>query len=124
MGDDDEEDESCPLCMQTLDETDISFFACPCNYQVCLFCVHYIVEQMNGKCPACRQDYVESEFRYDASRAKSFRERQAAKKKGVHQKKEEKSREEQEKDMRARHAEKLKGRAGRRDLAEVRVVQR
>lgn len=55
--------------------------------QVCLFCVHYIVEQMNGKCPACRQaaclcthfrkfffhtkpsgkDYVESQFRYDAS---------------------------------------------------------
>ena len=23
--------------------------------EVCLFCVHYIVEQMNGKCPACRQ---------------------------------------------------------------------
>ena len=58
--------------------------------KVCLFCVHYIVEQMNGKCPACRQaretwqflfwklraqpswslfvqDYVESQFRYDAS---------------------------------------------------------
>lgn len=27
------QDETCPLCMQTLDETDISFFACPCNYQ-------------------------------------------------------------------------------------------
>ena len=34
MGDEDDEDEQCPLCMQPLDETDISFFPCPCNYQV------------------------------------------------------------------------------------------
>ena len=26
-----------------------------CTGKVCLFCVHYIMEQMNGKCPACRQ---------------------------------------------------------------------
>eukprot|EP00439_Symbiodinium_sp_Y106_P021464 s6652_g2.t1 len=88
MGDDDEEDDTCPLCMQPMDETDISFFPCSCNYQVCLFCVHYIMEQMNGKCPACRQDYVESQFRYDASRAQSFREKRAEKKKGGSKKEE------------------------------------
>lgn len=124
MDNDDDEEEACPLCMQNLDETDVSFFACPCQYQVCLFCVHYIMEQMNGKCPACRQDYTESQFVYDASRAKRYRERQADKRKGTKEKKEEKSREEQERDMRARHAEKLKGKGGRRDLADVRVIQR
>jgi len=75
MDNEDEEEETCPLCMQPFDETDNSFFACPCNYQVCLFCVHYIMERMNGKCPACRQDYAEGSFRYDALRAQRFRER-------------------------------------------------
>lgn len=37
------QDESCPLCMQTLDETDISFFACPCNYQAIETCHHFSV---------------------------------------------------------------------------------
>lgn len=133
MDNEDEEEEACPLCMQPLDETDLSFFACPCNYQVCLFCVHYIMEQMNGKCPACRTEYVEASFRYDATRAQQYRERAAAKKKGSgdrdkgSQKRDEKSHEEQERDLRARHAEQLKqrkGRGGRRDLSEVRVVQR
>lgn len=128
MDNDDDEDETCPLCMNQFDETDLSFFACPCNYQVCLFCVHYIIEQMNGKCPACRQDYAESAFRYDASCAQKYRERQAGKKKGAQQRREERTREEQEKDMRAKHAEALKQRkgkaGGRKDLSEVRVVQR
>eukprot|EP00449_Zooxanthella_nutricula_P026440 CAMPEP_0198525488 /NCGR_PEP_ID=MMETSP1462-20131121/23388_1 /TAXON_ID=1333877 /ORGANISM="Brandtodinium nutriculum, Strain RCC3387" /LENGTH=271 /DNA_ID=CAMNT_0044255241 /DNA_START=105 /DNA_END=917 /DNA_ORIENTATION=- len=91
------------------------------------------MEQMNGKCPACRQDYAESSFRYDARRAQSCREKADAKKKdrhhkGAHQQKsEDRSHEEQERDLRARHAEQLKqrkGRGGRRDLSEIRVLQR
>mmetsp|Transcript_47032 Transcript_47032/g.122403 ORF Transcript_47032/g.122403 Transcript_47032/m.122403 type:complete len:1119 (+) Transcript_47032:95-3451(+) len=131
----DDEEDSCPLCMQPLDETDHSFFACPCNYQVCLFCVHYIMEQMNGKCPACRQDYAETSFRYDARQAQHFRERVADKRKANEKEKhkvanprvDDKSSEEQERDLRARHAEQLKqrkGRSGRRDLNEMRVLQR
>ena len=37
------QDESCPLCMQTLDETDISFFACPCNYQAIETCHQFLI---------------------------------------------------------------------------------
>ncbi|CAK0901241.1 unnamed protein product, partial [Prorocentrum cordatum] len=128
MADDDEEEESCPLCMNLLDETDLSFYPCSCNYQVCLFCVHYIMEQMNGKCPACRQDYVEASFRYDASKAQGHRTKAKAKasEKSRHRA-EEKSREEEERDLRARHAEQLrqrKDKKGRKDLSEMRVVQR
>lgn len=31
---DDEDDEICPLCCETLDVTDKNFFPCPCGYQV------------------------------------------------------------------------------------------
>jgi CCR4-NOT transcription complex subunit 4 len=70
----------CPICMEALDVTDLSFRPCKCGYQVrrirlpvhartrgliaftssvqmCRFCWHHIKENMNGKCPACRQPY-------------------------------------------------------------------
>ena len=31
---DDDEEESCPLCVELLDVTDKNFFPCPCGYQV------------------------------------------------------------------------------------------
>jgi hypothetical protein len=34
QSDDDEEEEYCPLCCETLDITDRNFFPCPCEYQV------------------------------------------------------------------------------------------
>lgn len=58
----DAEEASCPLCMEVLDPTDQAFFPCPCRYQVCLWCVHHIREQMSGTCPACRQEYVDENF--------------------------------------------------------------
>jgi len=125
-----DEEESCPLCMNALDETDHSFFACPCNYQVCLFCVNYIMQQMNGKCPACRKDYQESQFRYDADVARQYREKMLAKKKDKHQKSANAKADPKasEEDLRARHVQQLKDRkaktGGRKDLAEVRVLQR
>merc|ERR1712176_1743837 len=99
------------------------------------------MEQMNGKCTACRQDYAEANFRYDATvshrkvakgkRKNQEKEKEKAPvaKKGAPQKEEknEKSREQQELDMRAKHAEQLqqrKGRGGNRDLGQMRVVQR
>ncbi|XP_954389.1 uncharacterized protein TA21145 [Theileria annulata] len=59
-----EDDEICPLCMELLDETDRNLFPCNCGYQVCLWCLHYIRNTMGNKCPACRQDYNESNFKY------------------------------------------------------------
>eukprot|EP00397_Hematodinium_sp_SG-2012_P002146 GEMP01002152.1.p1 GENE.GEMP01002152.1~~GEMP01002152.1.p1 ORF type:complete len:1074 (+),score=335.57 GEMP01002152.1:101-3322(+) len=58
----DVDEASCPLCMEVLDPTDQAFFPCPCRYQVCLWCVHHIREQMNGTCPACRQEYLDENF--------------------------------------------------------------
>jgi hypothetical protein len=66
----------CPICVGTMDETDIAFWPCRCGYQVsdfdaidlyvfssaspsqiCLWCYHNIIEKLNAKCPACRQPY-------------------------------------------------------------------
>ncbi|GFE53621.1 hypothetical protein BaOVIS_010250 [Babesia ovis] len=54
----------CPLCMEVLDETDRNFYPCTCDYQVCLWCLHYLRTTMGNKCPACRRDYDESTMKY------------------------------------------------------------
>ncbi|OWZ21182.1 hypothetical protein PHMEG_0004299 [Phytophthora megakarya] len=54
-----DEPDCCPLCMEELDITDKTFNACPCGYQVCLWCWHQIKNEYNGLCPACRQPYAE-----------------------------------------------------------------
>ncbi|CEG45302.1 rna recognition motif-containing protein [Plasmopara halstedii] len=59
MSDYNEEADCCPLCMEELDITDQTFNACPCGYQVCLWCWHQIKNEYNGLCPACRQPYAE-----------------------------------------------------------------
>ncbi|TMW63024.1 hypothetical protein Poli38472_005642 [Pythium oligandrum] len=56
---DEEENECCPLCMEELDLTDKTFNACPCGYQVCLWCWHQIKNEYNALCPACRAPYAE-----------------------------------------------------------------
>ncbi|GFV26745.1 CCR4-NOT transcription complex subunit 4 [Trichonephila clavipes] len=49
----------CPLCLETLDIDDLSFYPCKCGYQVCRFCWHRIRTNENGLCPACRRQYSE-----------------------------------------------------------------
>ncbi|EME30499.1 CCR4-NOT transcription complex subunit 4 [Galdieria sulphuraria] len=53
---------NCPLCLEELDLTDLSLKPCLCGYQVCLYCLHYIREQQDDKCPACRTPYTEENF--------------------------------------------------------------
>ncbi|KAK4696968.1 CCR4-NOT transcription complex subunit 4, partial [Lecanoromycetidae sp. Uapishka_2] len=53
----DDDDDSCPLCVEELDLSDKNFRPCPCGYQVCQFCYNNIKNQMNGLCPACRRPY-------------------------------------------------------------------
>lgn len=31
----DEEQVTCPLCYEPMDDTDLTLFPCPCNFQVC-----------------------------------------------------------------------------------------
>lgn len=61
-----EEDELCPICLESLDLTDKSFNPCQCNYQICLWCFHSINEKVNGKCPACRTPYDPHEIEASA----------------------------------------------------------
>eukprot|EP01103_Thecamoeba_quadrilineata_P001907 TRINITY_DN1176_c0_g2_i1.p1 TRINITY_DN1176_c0_g2~~TRINITY_DN1176_c0_g2_i1.p1 ORF type:complete len:1379 (-),score=276.34 TRINITY_DN1176_c0_g2_i1:26-4132(-) len=51
------EDLRCPLCVEELDYTDKKFVPCQCGYQICRFCWNYIMENLNGRCPACRKAY-------------------------------------------------------------------
>ena len=64
---------SCPLCVEEMDTTDLSFLPCPCGYQVCLLCFNTIQKEGNKQCPACRTEYDESKFQKQAppSAAKS-----------------------------------------------------
>ncbi|KAL9094947.1 MAG: hypothetical protein Q9165_002897 [Trypethelium subeluteriae] len=54
---DDDEEETCPLCVEEFDLSDRNFRPCPCGYQICQFCYNNIKTTMNGLCPACRRPY-------------------------------------------------------------------
>lgn len=74
----------CPLCLEELDATDRAVEACQCGYQICLWCLHHIREQLNSRCPACRTPYQEQNFKYaqvnPEEAAKEAKERATAKK--------------------------------------------
>eukprot|EP00002_Diphylleia_rotans_P000854 TRINITY_DN10456_c0_g1_i2.p1 TRINITY_DN10456_c0_g1~~TRINITY_DN10456_c0_g1_i2.p1 ORF type:complete len:887 (+),score=152.11 TRINITY_DN10456_c0_g1_i2:141-2801(+) len=57
MMNDDDLDLNCPLCMEEWDIADLRFQACSCGYQVCLWCWHHIKNDLNDRCPGCRQQY-------------------------------------------------------------------
>ncbi|GFR39673.1 hypothetical protein Agub_g144, partial [Astrephomene gubernaculifera] len=57
----DDDKEVCPLCVEDLDETDMSFQPCPCGYRVCLFCFEKLKLHCNSACPNCRRGYGSDE---------------------------------------------------------------
>ncbi|KXS96045.1 hypothetical protein AC578_2284 [Pseudocercospora eumusae] len=63
---DDDEEETCPLCVEEFDLTDKGFRPCPCGYQICQFCYHNVKNNMNGLCPACRRPYRDEDIEYKA----------------------------------------------------------
>ncbi|KAK5163881.1 transcriptional repressor general negative regulator of transcription subunit 4 [Saxophila tyrrhenica] len=86
---DDDEEESCPLCVEDFDLDDKSFRPCPCGYQVCRFCYNNVKNNMNGRCPACRRPYndedivlepitAEEQAAYKARQAQKHKKTQAA----------------------------------------------
>ncbi|KAF7791288.1 hypothetical protein EIP86_002302 [Pleurotus ostreatoroseus] len=103
--DDEAEDTECPLCLEEMDISDLNFKPCPCGYQICRFCWHHIKENLNGRCPACRREYTD-----DAVQFKPIN-------------KEDHKRLTQQKKQRERERKELDA-LGRRQLANVRVVQR
>lgn len=84
MDDEDDDVPTCPLCLEELDATDRAVKACQCGYQVCLWCLHTIREQLNQRCPACRTPYEEQNFKIGdvnpEEAAKEVKERRTAKK--------------------------------------------
>ncbi|QDZ21337.1 CCR4-NOT transcription complex protein [Chloropicon primus] len=58
-----EEDDTCPLCLEQLDITDKHIeFCLSCDYRMCLWCWHRIMENAAkdnrvGCCPNCRREY-------------------------------------------------------------------
>ncbi|KAH7910631.1 hypothetical protein BJ138DRAFT_1008399 [Hygrophoropsis aurantiaca] len=103
--DDDAEDADCPLCLEELDIADLNFKPCVCGYQICRFCWHHIKQNLNGRCPACRREYTDEAVQFKAI-AKEDHKRLTQQKK---------QREKERKELDA---------LGRRQLANVRVVQR
>jgi CCR4-NOT transcription complex subunit 4 len=108
---DEEEQDCCPLCMEELDITDKTFDACPCGYQVCLWCWHQIKNEYNGLCPACRTPYSE------ISKQKNTLDREDVVRRT-------KQRKQKEKNDRRNAAQSTKQTVNRKSLANVRVMQR
>ncbi|RLN59217.1 hypothetical protein BBJ29_003813 [Phytophthora kernoviae] len=106
-----EEPDCCPLCMEELDITDQTFNACPCGYQVCLWCWHQIKNEYNGLCPACRQPYAE------LSKQKNPLDREDVVRRT-------KARRQKEKNERRTAAQAKQSTVNRKSLQNVRVMQR
>ncbi|GAB7366599.1 hypothetical protein MBLNU230_g8584t1 [Neophaeotheca triangularis] len=110
-----DEEETCPLCVEELDVTDQGFRPCPCGYQICQFCYHNVKTNMNGLCPACRRPYNDKDIEYKVitpEEAAAHKLRQAQK---------------QKKAQSAAQKEKQKAEAdslSRKHLAGLRVVQK
>lgn len=103
--DDEGEDVDCPLCLEEMDISDRNFKPCVCGYQICRFCWHHIKENLNGRCPACRRVYTDEAVEFKPID------------------KEDHKRMTQQKKQKERERKELEG-LGRRQLANVRVVQR
>ncbi|KZT28671.1 hypothetical protein NEOLEDRAFT_768407 [Neolentinus lepideus HHB14362 ss-1] len=103
--DDEAEDAECPLCLEEMDISDLNFKPCVCGYQICRFCWHHIKENLNGRCPACRREYSDENVQFKPINKEDH--------KRLMQQKKQRERERKELDA-----------LGRRQLANVRVVQR
>jgi len=116
------EQAECPLCLEELDTTDLSVRPCQCGYQVCLWCLHHIREQLNGKCPACRTPYEENKFVIEEvdpeEAARAIRERAEARREREKRERMEK----QERERAAAAAAALQN--SKRTLKHARIIQR
>ncbi|KAI3793387.1 hypothetical protein L1987_36006 [Smallanthus sonchifolius] len=106
-----EEEKRCPLCAEEMDWTDQQLKPCKCGYEVCVWCWHHIMDMAEkdateGRCPACRTAYdkdrsvgLESNFQRVAGNNFSRKQKQPK-------------------------ANKQKSNEGKKDLSNVRVIQR
>ncbi|KAF2719207.1 hypothetical protein K431DRAFT_305367 [Polychaeton citri CBS 116435] len=112
---DDDEEETCPLCVEELDLTDRGFKPCPCGYQICQFCYNNVKNNVNGQCPACRRPYNDKDIEY-----KLITPEETAAYKAKQAQKQKKSQAAYQKERQKQEAETL----SRKHLAGQRVVQK
>ncbi|KAI7912627.1 hypothetical protein M0657_007895 [Pyricularia oryzae] len=112
----DEEDDTCPLCIEQLDLSDRNFRPCPCGYQICQFCFNNIKTNMNGLCPACRRPYDEKTIQWKVVTTEEVAEFRA----NIQKNQKKRAAEQRQKEVQKREAEK----ENRKNLVGVRVVQK
>ncbi|EPE26655.1 RING/U-box [Glarea lozoyensis ATCC 20868] len=111
----DDEEETCPLCVEEFDLSDKNFRPCPCGYQICQFCFNNIKTNLNALCPACRRPYDEKTIEWKVVSP----EEQAQFRANI-QKNAKKKAEQRQKEAQKREVENL----NRKHLSGLRVVQR
>ncbi|ETN39083.1 uncharacterized protein HMPREF1541_05305 [Cyphellophora europaea CBS 101466] len=78
----DDEEDTCPLCIEEFDLSDKNFRPCPCGYQICQFCFNSLkTTYEKSTCPNCRRPYDEKTIQYKIPTAEEFKADQANKNK-------------------------------------------
>ncbi|KAK7426594.1 transcriptional repressor general negative regulator of transcription subunit 4 [Neonectria magnoliae] len=111
-----EEEDTCPLCIEEFDLSDRNFRPCPCGYQVCQFCFNNIKNNMNGLCPACRRPYDEKTIQWKVVTTEEVAEFRL----NIQKNQKKRAQEQRQKEVQKREAEK----ENRKNLIGVRVVQK
>lgn len=112
----DDEEETCPLCIEEFDLSDRNFKPCPCGYQICQFCFNNIRNNMNGLCPACRRPYDDKTIQWKVVTQEEVAEFRA----NIQKNQKRRAAEQRQKEAQKREAEK----ENRKNLVGVRVVQK
>ncbi|KAK0384742.1 hypothetical protein NLU13_7220 [Sarocladium strictum] len=111
-----EEEDTCPLCVEEFDLSDRNFRPCPCGYQICQFCFNNIKNNMNGLCPACRRPYDEKTIQWKVVTSEEVAEFRA----NIQKNQRKRAQDQRQKELQKREAEK----ENRKNLIGVRVVQK
>ncbi|KAI1612758.1 CCR4-NOT transcription complex, subunit 4 [Exophiala viscosa] len=70
----DDEEDTCPLCIEEFDLSDKNFRPCPCGYQICQFCFNSLkTTYEKSTCPNCRRPYDEKTIQYKIPTAEEFK---------------------------------------------------
>ncbi|TAQ85983.1 hypothetical protein B7494_g5691 [Chlorociboria aeruginascens] len=111
----DDDDNTCPLCVEDFDLSDKNFRPCPCGYQVCQFCYNNIKNNMNGLCPACRRPYDEKTIEWKVVTPEEYAQFNANIQKNAKKKAEQRQKEAQKREVES---------LNRKHLAGLRVIQK
>ncbi|KAI1826703.1 hypothetical protein F4861DRAFT_529629 [Xylaria intraflava] len=112
----DDEDDTCPLCIEEFDLSDRNFRPCPCGYQICQFCFNNLKNNLSGLCPACRRPYDDKDVKWKVV----TREEEAEFRANIQKNQKKRASEQRAKEAQKREAEK----ENRKNLQGVRVVQK